>query len=418
MTDEPRPRFRLRWWHIAIATLLVLATFFMIWFQSDGDLVAIDARATAMGVPTTWEKLGLKQSPPDVRRDWQRLHQLAEAVKSYDEWPLMKPGVPVPAELIQHHAAQSAADISEIHKLCNQLQPNSVTIYTSYSFDTDLPNITRGRSLTRWYAERMSLIPPDQVADEANASLAAIVAEHPRLLLSQLVTVSRLSIWSQGIIRRLHDPGIDRETLANQADRARAWLESVTRSAWEGEFLTVKALSISSHKGKPVFSSSVVMPSLIDRFFSRAGREAILTFDLDMIEAWTSNTTARDRITAMSRLEDAVNKRVMNSWDPRNRLLGMLAPACSMVCLNWATADTTLRVLAAELRGTPWPIDPTDPSGATVRKVMRNGKLIGFYLLKDGVDDDGVKGKDDCVPLYEPLGKPKASDPWQTPATP
>ncbi|MBN8527459.1 MAG: hypothetical protein J0M02_19165, partial [Planctomycetes bacterium] len=99
---------------------------------------------------------------------------------------------------------------------------------------------------------------------------------------------------------------------------------------------------------------------------------------------------------------------------PSGRALQTLAPAGTTVCGAWAKADASLALLAAELRGTTWPQDPTDPAGGTIRRIEREGRLIGYYLLgRNGTDDGGRPDKDLCTALYEPLGKIRASDPWQ-----
>ena len=73
-------------------------------------------------------------------------------------------------------------------------------------------------------------------------------------------------------------------------------------------------------------------------------------------------------------------------------------------------------MLAAELRATAWPIDQLDPAGKPVRRVERDGRLIGAYSVgADGVDDEGHAQTDRCWPLYAPLGTPKAGDPLPTP---
>lgn len=86
---------------------------------------------------------------------------------------------------------------------------------------------------------------------------------------------------------------------------------------------------------------------------------------------------------------------------------------------SWVRNDASLRVLAAELRGKGWPLDPTDPTGGTVRRIERGGRLIGFCLLgKNGTYDGMRPFKDDCFSLYEPLGTERASDPWIPPPPP
>ena len=71
-----------------------------------------------------------------------------------------------------------------------------------------------------------------------------------------------------------------------------------------------------------------------------------------------------------------------------------------------------LRLLSADLAGTAWPVDPDDPAGVILRKIHRDGRLIGAYSVgPDGRDDGGDTRNDWCFALREQLGSPKASDP-------
>jgi hypothetical protein len=68
-----------------------------------------------------------------------------------------------------------------------------------------------------------------------------------------------------------------------------------------------------------------------------------------------------------------------------------------------------LRLLAAELRGQPWPIDPYDPTGRPLRRFERDGQLMGAYTVhKDGIDGSGKRG-DRYYALYGPLEPPASA---------
>lgn len=68
----------------------------------------------------------------------------------------------------------------------------------------------------------------------------------------------------------------------------------------------------------------------------------------------------------------------------------------------------TAQVLAADLRGSPWPIDVLDPMGSPLRRWEVDGHLVGAYSVgPDGVDDGGDPRKDIRVHLFpEPASAP------------
>jgi hypothetical protein len=57
--------------------------------------------------------------------------------------------------------------------------------------------------------------------------------------------------------------------------------------------------------------------------------------------------------------------------------------------------------LAAELRDAPWPVDVFDPTGAPVRAIRRDGRVIAAYSVHtDGIDQGGDEKADRIIPLY------------------
>jgi len=59
------------------------------------------------------------------------------------------------------------------------------------------------------------------------------------------------------------------------------------------------------------------------------------------------------------------------------------------------------RLVAAELRGQPWPVDWCDAGGARIRPLREQGTLVGGYSVgTDGRDDGGVPARDWVWLLY------------------
>jgi hypothetical protein len=67
------------------------------------------------------------------------------------------------------------------------------------------------------------------------------------------------------------------------------------------------------------------------------------------------------------------------------------------------------RLLNAEMNKKPWPKDPFDPLGASVRPLEKHGMIIGAYSFGlDGVDGKGSsRSEDDVFLLFGPWDAPK-----------
>ena len=418
--DDTRPRWRFSWWWVVIAAVGGIVIAFTLWMRADSDLAAADARARGLGVATTWAERGLVLSPANQLNDWNRIHQLGKALHSYrstyEAWRFPPLGSPLPPELAAHHAALPANDLVELSQLAGGIVPTTPRV--SLDISSLLPELESGRELSKLYQELTALATPDHVAARSAEHLAIICADPAVSLIQGLVATSRISIWAQSFTWHLGNHGIDRQTLAAQCDAARLWLEQTGIDSWVSEYIVMRDLAQRIVDGDPKYSHGLLqglgLPGWLDtlrlgRPMIRLSRGKLLAFNLDMVEAWSKHATAAGRVAAFRLVATRMEK--LNRWDPRNRLVQELGAACGMVARSWAEADTHLRLLAAELRGEPWPIDPTDPAGKPVRRIERDGRLIGFYLLKDGTDDGGHTSKDKCTALYEPLGKPMAADP-------
>jgi len=102
----------------------------------------------------------------------------------------------------------------------------------------------------------------------------------------------------------------------------------------------------------------------------------------------------------------------LRSWMPDEILSKMFMGALTTIMQSNVTVQLRLRMMAAELRGNPWPIDPFDPSGKTLRRFERDGQVMGAYTVyEDGVDHGGAKPKDRYFPLYGPLDPPVSTTP-------
>lgn len=68
---------------------------------------------------------------------------------------------------------------------------------------------------------------------------------------------------------------------------------------------------------------------------------------------------------------------------------------------RWMATVLYARLLAAELRGAPWPVDLCDPAGGPLRRWEKDGRLVGAYSVgADGLDSGGMRSRDILFRLY------------------
>lgn len=421
MPEPTAQRWRVPWPVWALVALSACAGAFLLWLHADGDLRAADARARALGMAPTWGELGLAVSPSAQLAGYRRIGVLAAALSSYQEatnsWWL-RPGVPLPPELAQHHQRQPAAELAELMACCD-VQPTGLVLHASPAYDTRLPELDWQRGLCRLFAERIALAAPEAVAGEARRMLAVITAPRQQGLMQRLITISCLAIWQQAVAGRAHDAGVARAELADQADGARAWLAAGMAGVADDELRMWRDLLGRVHAGEPKASAEIEeyldVPKWLrgyglGRVWVRAGRATGLDLQLTAAAAWHAAPDYLGRQTAAMAMEKRIG--AIPRWSPSCRIAGLMTYSGNLVNDYWLRSDVGLAVLAAELRGAPWPADPSDPAGHPVRRVERQGRLIGYYLLGRNQVDDGGKIKGDyCQALYERLGTKLASDP-------
>lgn len=422
------PAWRPTWkvW-LALAAIAIALTG-TLWYLSDADLAAIDRRAAAMGVPTTWPAFGLVRSDAARIAEWKRLEVLAAAVASYvDAHPANsgqpqapQPGEPAAPELVAHHASLPGRELAALLELSDRLTDRPLVLHTSFDISMDLTEVDASRRICRLFEERVALAEPLQVADETERMIRLATVHQPMSLIHGLVAISECAMWSRAAARRLHEPGVDRQRLGRQAEHGRRWLATAMPQTWRGEFVFIRTMlhdAVRGADGSPAeyISSAFLNPRLarlgLGRPFVRLTRSSALSLALDQLAGIGGPDDHRHRLDALHRFRSFTPGWLQAHF---HRPAAELLDALMMTASAWAKADIGLAVVQAEAHGTAWPIDPMDPTGHPIRRIERDGRLIGYYFVGTNGIDDGASmyhPRDDCVALYERLGNPRASDP-------
>ncbi len=417
---------------VLAVTVLVLAG--TAWFLSDADLRAVDRRAAAMGIPTSWSSLSLVRSDLNRLTTWQRFQTLALAVRSYsaidDQGRMPQLGEPLPEGLRAHHASLPTGDVTELLSLCDQLAGSDLVLRTSWDWTTSMTEIDATRAACKLFAERIALAEPEAVATEAQRLISIATMQCPNGVLGGLVAISELAIWQRAVACRLPEPEIDCPAIAAQAQQGRTWLSVAMPRAYLGEFVFMRTLLHEAVRGPSPLGEAIAtemgIPTWLcetglHRLVLRQGRGDALMAALDLMPVLRLPADHAHRLAFLHTTSLALADR--SRWIPAVALEQFLLTTHELIARSWAKVDTGLAVIAAEALGSAWPADPMDAASHPVRRIERNGRLIGYYLVGPNGRDDGGRTshpRDDCVALYERLGSPHAADPLPLPpqATP
>jgi hypothetical protein len=410
----PRRSAWLRGWRMLVLILLVLAALtagsVAWWWFDEGDLDAVRTLARQDGRAATWVEL--KQVPADEVRlaCWQRIVVLGKELKSYQDVQGGKPNyaqfkafTPVPDEMRAHHAALDAAKLAELLTLLDQLGDQPLVLRSEMTFHTLIPEIGAVRGLIRLLAERAALGDAAEAARQCRLALALCRAFHARSLIQHLVRLSVTEIALGMVVARLPelkrvDPGLADDVLATTLG-----VPNDLVPALNGEFLCALAMADS----RLLYDGEGSLGAWYMPLVLRVGRREFLEAQLEAMRE-LAHHDLRGGLAWSDANDDALRKAKGRFPRPGLILRGMLSPVYGMIVEMGGRTALRGRLVAAELRGQPWPVDSFDPSGAVLRPVSRDGVLVGAYTVgKDGVDDGGVEKQDRYFPLYGPREAPK-----------
>ncbi|MBA3697235.1 MAG: hypothetical protein H0W78_00005 [Planctomycetes bacterium] len=369
------------------------------WYYDDGDLEVVREQARQQGRPLTWGDMGLKLADAERLQAWKRITELTAQVKSYQmipssqrkDGPLLKAWEPIPQELREHHQAMDATAIAELIDLLDRLGDQILVLHDEVTFATRMPEIGVARELMRFMQERMLLAEGDEVVTWGRRMLALCRRYSGDSVVPHMVRVSLMTIALGAISRRLSDIKVTDPTIATDILTTTQTLHPDLLHAIDGDFLMELDLLTS----RDTYKDGWYMPLIC-----RAGRQGALLAVLEAHQqlhlldepgslAWARTTeekfdTARQGITYPSLV-----------------LQGLFMPAWIAVVSSGQRTALHGRLLAAELQGQPWPIDNFDPTGAVLRPIAHDGRVIAAYSVDtDGIDQGGRDKVDRVFPLY------------------
>jgi hypothetical protein len=321
----------------------------------------------------------------------------AERLKSY---------LPIPQAAVDHHASLDPLIVAEYLDLVDRLPREPVVLTGERTVSTNYDHIGGARQIVRYQGERILLAAPDQVAREVDRALHYLESQDCHSWLELLVTVSVTALTLEKTAGRFAELKSRMPELADRLDRFANSMSSMQINAFVSEFLVTNHAvenvdQIVSNMGTRI---SFWEPTFL-KFMTRAGREKLLRHEIEWIQFVQRRPSPADLI--VSAKQTKVEAMMLRTWMPNENATKMVISSIPMILESTVQCQVCLRLMAAELRGQPWPIDPYDPSGKPLRPFLRDGKLMGAYsVYEDGVDDGGKKYTDRYFPLYGPLEAP------------
>lgn len=443
--EETVPRFRLGWWWLAIIALGLVgaATLTLaLWIRTSGDLDAEVARAKRLGVPTTWEELGLPTAVPEDQRRMTRFQAIALRAK-FDgpKGTIMEPSspfLPPGEELLAWHSGVDA----ELDELINELAGEPC-----WSIDPAAVRYALGRSDARGVMQAITPGGWDPRYDAANvlafrsasgrddpAHLSGLflrlARSQPIAGLSGILSSNQIAVkWIKHVLR--HRLALDAAETAHAASDLADRLDRAMLLAVRVEAVTAATIfrlpADDLMRAWNIRLPSAMIHDLPRQIFYRSGRKPIVARYVDAAD-WVAKhglPGSQIEITAACPAPETAE------WSNMHRtLLSLTMEGSSCSCHSHGPRQTwlhtslvgnlrntlQLRLLAADLVGGPWPQDPQDPAGRSLRTIVRDGVIIGGYSLgSDGIDNGGDQKLDWCWALRAQLGSPKASDPVKLP---
>lgn len=395
-------------------TLLLLAICTGLWWwYDDSDLREVKQRAKGLGLPVTWAETGRVLTTGKRLATWKEMIALRErsSLRSYatssNPKTLRKAFTPITPALRAWHEKLSPGDMYRLLELIDELGTGLVVLHSSLNMRDSYPEMEQYRNLTDLLRERLLLAPTEQVGEEGRRLLGIISTWETPTMVSAFIRMRTFNEILVTLSERWQDLQQHGQDLIPLITRLTALMSDCVVQGETGQFL--QFLDLVEHP--PSYSECLGLGVIADGSWDgsprpwmfRTGRRHLLDTQIDWIVMLRGETPLRTAIQFGMDLE----REPYREWRLHRRLARhfMMRPDVSMQALERCRMHAALFV--AELQSGPWPIDSFDPLLHPLRRVERDGMLIGAYSVgEDGVDDGGIPRKDAYFPLYGPLEPP------------
>jgi hypothetical protein len=425
MSEQPPVKWLTRWKALGLSVLafvLISVALFSWYYYSTADLVRVRAEAKALGIPTTWAETGVVVSSPEVIKRFKRIGELSRKLKDYDimvsigkvktgDAQRLKPYLPIPQAARDYHASLDPQIVAEFLTLIDSLPRDPVVLIGERNLTTSYPHFGWSRNVLRYQGERILLASADQLVHEVDRALHYVETQDVQSWMEFIMKASDIAVALENTAGRFTELKTRLPKLADRLDRLADAMSTMLVPAFIGDFLVTNTwfdVGGQFYLGMMVGGGAMPSSDWQYRFFglmSRTGRATYLRHEIEWIQLVQQHPSPTSLIISAKRIK--AEALTLREWMPDEALTKILIPATPIIFDYSVRCQVQLRLLAAELRDQPWPVDPYDPSGKPLRPFLRDGKLMGAYsVYTDGVDNGGARVNDRYFPLYGPLEAP------------
>jgi hypothetical protein len=311
---------------------------------------------------------------------------------------------PVPQRARVFHAAMDQDAVREVLAILAGLPEGEVMISEPGKRND---GIGIYRQTTRWLQERILLAEGGDVLAEIDRTLRFLDHQTVSSLIDGLVRDSLLGIVLPAIAARL-DLVRGNPQIVGRLQRLRQPLAECLRRSVLGLF--IEELETTADPKRFMSLMWNADAEWWEPFYAplrlRSSRAPALRLLMNQIGELAALSSARELAVWSHSGKTAAHS--LREWHPLEHLTKINQDTLSVVVDMRVQTWVHLDLMLAHLHDQPWPIDPFDPAGLPLRKLVQDDVVLGAYSFSsDRTDNGGHRSKDRHFLLFGPWVPPE-----------
>jgi hypothetical protein len=386
------------------------------WYVSTADLAAVRAQAKAQGMATSWAEFrpGFRADPAVIAQ-FTRLEALSRKLKDYDSELItgripgdqkrdrLRPFWPVPAAAREFHANLDQAVVAEALAIIDAWPEHRLMLSDGNPRNRVRNRFGLHRQMIRWTAERVLLADDEHAIVEVRRLLRLLLQMEVLTGIDVIIEASIVAVAAPIIADQLPRLNRHADELVALLSLIESRLLADLRAGIAGFFVELWLLMEKPADGVVNSLGMFIRRSwwdpVMDPLRVRAGRAPALECELERDRQLAAHGLGYGYVRWLQ--EAKQRHQALRPWHPGEWFLKEVGSNGLMADEMTLMARLQLQLLIAEIRGDPWPMDLFDPTGQPLRRLTRDGQMIGAYSVgMDQRDDGGDRQKDRQFPLF------------------